>query len=128
MDTFAALTLATDPASKSLLDRKPDTRGAKPFTADMIKMILGQSIYQIIIIFVFHFLGHGILGVDHSDYGNLVVTTLVFDTFVFSQTFNSVSCRRLDNKLNIFEGIFKIRFFIAITLVGAFPFLRFKAF
>jgi magnesium-transporting ATPase (P-type) len=70
MDTFAALALATDPASKSLLDRKPDTHGTKLFTADMIKMILGQSIYQVIIILVFHFLGHGILGVDHSDNGN----------------------------------------------------------
>ena len=41
MDTFAALALATDPASEALLDRKPDTRGARLFTADMIKMIIG---------------------------------------------------------------------------------------
>ena len=39
MDTFAALALATDPATK--LDRKPDTHGTRLFTADMIKMILG---------------------------------------------------------------------------------------
>jgi len=118
MDTFAALALATDPASISLLDRKPDTRGTRLFTVDMIKMILGQSIYQIIILLVFHFLGHGILGMDHSEHGNLVVTTLVFNVFVFAQIFNSVNCRRLDNRLNIFEGIFRNRYFIAITLVG----------
>lgn len=80
MDTFT-----TDPASISLLDSKPDTRGTKLFTADMIKMILGQSIYQVIIILIFHFLGHGILGFNHSDQGDLFVTTLVFNPFVFAQ-------------------------------------------
>ena len=40
MNMFAALTLATDPASVSLLDRKPDTLGTRLFTADMIKMII----------------------------------------------------------------------------------------
>ena len=118
MDTFAALALATDPASVSLLDRKPDVRGTRLFTADMIKMILGQSIYQVIIILIFHFLGHTILGLDHSDHGDLVNTTLVFNIFVFAQIFNSINCRRLDNRLNIFEGIFKNRYFIAITLIG----------
>lgn len=117
MDTFAALALATDPASESLLDRKPDTHGTRLFTADMIKMILGQSIYQIAIILVFHFLGHGILGLDHSERNNGVVTTLVFNTFVFAQIFNSINCRRLDNKLNIFEGILRNRFFLAITAI-----------
>jgi len=45
----------------------------------------------------------------------------VFNTFVFAQIFNSINCRRLDNRLNIFEGIFKNRYFIAITLVGESP-------
>ena len=121
MDTFAALALATDPASVSLLDRKPDTRGTRLFTADMIKMILRQSIYRAIIIFIFHFLGHSIIGLDHTDHNNGVVTTLVFNTFVFAQIFNPVNCRRLNNRLNIFEGILKNRYFIVITLIGTFP-------
>jgi len=128
MDTFAALALATDPATKSLLDRKPDTHGTRLFTADMIKMILGQSTYQVIIILIFHFLGHTILGLDHTHKNNLVVTTLVFNTFVFAQIFNSVNCRRLDNKLNIFEGIFKNRYFIVITLIGTSPLSRSETF
>ena len=120
MDTFAALALTTDPASKSLLDRKPDTHGMRLFTADMIKMILGQSIYQIIIIFVFRFIGNDILGYNHSTEGDLIVTTLVFNTFIFAQIFNSVNCRRLNNKLNIFEGIFRNRCLVLITLMAFF--------
>jgi len=36
-----ALALVTNPASRSLLDEEPDTRGAKLFTAGVIRMILG---------------------------------------------------------------------------------------
>ena len=114
-----SLGLALSPASGSLLDRKLDTRRARLFTADMIKMILGQSIYQAIIILIFHFLGHQILGFDHTDKSNAIVATLVFNTFVFAQIFNSVNCRRFDNKLNIFEGIIKDGYFILATFVGA---------
>ena len=41
MDTFAALALATDPVSISLLDRKPDTRETGLFTAGMVRVVLG---------------------------------------------------------------------------------------
>jgi Ca2+-transporting ATPase len=121
MDTFAALALATDPASISLLDRKLDTHATRIFTADVIKMILGQSIYQVVIILVFHFLGHQILGLDHSDQGDGIVQTFVFNTFVFAQIFNSVNCRKLDNKLNILEGVLKNVYPIVITLIGTYP-------
>ncbi|KAF9778979.1 Ca-transporting ATPase [Thelephora terrestris] len=117
MDTFAALALATDPASKSLLDRKPDTRGTRLFTADMIKMILGQSIYQVAIILIFHFLGHSILGLDHSDEGDKIVATLVFNALVFALVFNSFNCRRLDQRFNIFEGIFNNWYFVVVILI-----------
>jgi len=117
MDTFAALALATDPASLSLLDRKPDASTAPLFSVHMIKQIIGQSIYQIIVILLFHFLGHTILDLDHSGRNDLVVTTLVFNAFVFAQIFNSVNCRRLDNHLNIFEGISRNWYFIIITLI-----------
>ncbi|KAF9778981.1 hypothetical protein BJ322DRAFT_466634 [Thelephora terrestris] len=117
MDTFAALALATDPASKSLLDRKPDTRGTRLFTADMIKMILGQSIYQVAIILIFHFLGHSILGLDHSDEGHKIVVTVVLNTLVFALVFNSVNCRRLDQRFNIFEGISNNWYFVVVILI-----------
>lgn len=118
MDTFAALALATDPATESLLDRKPDKKTAPLFSVDMFKMILMQSIYQIVVILLFHFKGIDFLHLEHTHKNELVVQTLVFNAFVFAQIFNSVNCRRLDNKLNIFEGITKNRFFIAITLLG----------
>lgn len=119
MDTFAALALATDPASEALLDRKPDVKTAPLFSVDMLKQILGQSIYQIIIILIFHFLGLRILGLpEGNDTDDTTVQTLVFNIFVFAQITNSLNCRRLDNKLNIFEGVTRNWYFISITAIG----------
>jgi len=118
MDTFAALALATDPASEALLDRKPDKKTAPLFSVEMYKMILLQSVYQVIVILLFHFKGLDILGLDETSHNLGVVKTLVFNAFVFAQIFNSVNCRRLDSKLNIFEGMWSNKYFIVVTLIG----------
>ena len=47
MDTFAALALATEPPNDSLLDRQPVKHDDSLLTADMMKTITGQSIYQL---------------------------------------------------------------------------------
>jgi Ca2+-transporting ATPase len=125
MDTFAALALATDPASPVLLNRKPDKKTDPLFTVDMLKQILGQSVYQIVVILIFHFLGSQILGFHHSDdssiqkHNDAVVQTLVFNAFVFAQITNSLNCRRLDRKLNVFEGMLQNWYFLAITFIGS---------
>jgi len=117
MDTFAALALATDPASPALLDRKPDKQTAPLFTVDMYKQILLQSVYQIMIILLFHFLGLKILGFESTSGNDTIVQTLVFNAFVFAQIFNSLNSRRLDRKLNIFEGMLNNWYFLVITLI-----------
>ncbi|KZV59592.1 calcium-translocating P-type ATPase [Peniophora sp. CONT] len=116
MDTFAALALATDPATTASLDRKPDRKWAPLFSCDMLKQILGQSAYQCIIILIFHFLGAKILGFG-GDETDKRVTTLVFNAFVFAQIFNSFNCRSLDRRFNIFEGMTRNWWFIGITLI-----------
>ncbi|THG98741.1 hypothetical protein EW026_g3507 [Hermanssonia centrifuga] len=118
MDTFAALALATDPASPALLDRKPEKKNGPLFTVDMYKQIFGQSAYQTTITLIFHFLGNRILGInDSGDSNDKRVQTVVFNIFVFAQVFNSINSRRLDRKLNIFEGITKNYYFMGITLL-----------
>ncbi|KZV98474.1 hypothetical protein EXIGLDRAFT_700991 [Exidia glandulosa HHB12029] len=48
-----------------------------------------------------------------------VLKTLVFNTFVFTQIFNSINCRRLDRNLNVFKGILLNWYFMIITLIDA---------
>lgn len=117
MDTFAALALATDPPAPSVLDRKPDRKSAPLITFTMAKMIIGQAICQLVITFVLNFAGQKLLGYGTTELETDRLRTLVFNTFVWLQIFNELNNRRLDNKLNIFEGITKNYFFIGINLI-----------
>jgi Ca2+-transporting ATPase len=124
IDLFAALALAADQATEALLDRKPD-KTDQLFTVDMIKQIIGQSTYLVSVVLTFHFLGSKILGYHHVDdskqqkHQDMVVQTLVFNAFVFSRIWNSFNSRGLDRKLNVFVGLMKNWYFIAITLIGS---------
>lgn len=118
MDTFAALALATDAPTEKILDRKPTPKCAALITTNMWKMIIGQAIYQLVVTFVLYFAGSSILGYSKSD--ALLQTeldTIVFNTFVWMQIFNEFNNRRLDNKLNIFEGVHRNAFFIVINII-----------
>lgn len=116
MDTFAALALATDPPAGSLLDRKPEPRGSALISVTMWKTIIGQSIYQLIVIMVMYFVGRNNPRFIPRD-SPRQFSTLVFNTFTWMQIFDAVNCRRIDNKLNIFEGFWKNRFFMGIILI-----------
>ena len=115
MDTFAALALATDPPQKSILNRMPSPKSAPLISLTMWKMIVGQAIFQLVVTFILHFAGQKILGYRNSQEEEL--DTLVFNTFVWMQIFKLVNSRRLDNKLNIFEGITHNYFFFAMAAI-----------
>jgi len=87
MDTFAALALATDPPSPSVLHRKPEPKSAPLITTTMWKMIIGQAIYQLVVTFVLYFAGDSILSYQTTREQNQLQTT-VFNTFVWMQIFN----------------------------------------
>ena len=118
MDTFAALALATDAPTEKILDRKPAPKRASLITTNMWKMIIGQAIYQLVVTFVLYFAGSSILNYSKSDSVlQTELNTMVFNTFVWMQIFNEFNNRRLDNKLNIFEGVHRNYFFIVINFI-----------
>ena len=118
MDTFAALALATDAPTEKILDRNPSPKRAPLITTNMWKMIIGQAIYQLAVTFVLYFAGATILGYDTSDSVlQTELNTMVFNTFVWMQIFNEFNNRRLDNNFNIFEGVHRNGYFIAINIV-----------
>jgi len=107
----------------------------------MWKMIFGQAIFQIIINFTLLFAGphifYNMFGTLKDNGGVLskgpspdvtpktkdqenfekekkILKTMVFNTFVFLQIFNEINCRRIDNRLNVFSGIYKNAYFICI--------------
>lgn len=116
MDTMAALALATDPPTASILDRKPDPKSARLITGTMWKMILGEAVYQLTITLLLYFGGAKILSYT-SPREIEQIDTLVFNTFVWMQIFNQWNNRRLDNKFNIFEGVHRNYFFMGINVI-----------
>ncbi|KAG8534162.1 uncharacterized protein KY384_001006 [Bacidia gigantensis] len=119
MDTFAALALATDAPTEKILQRKPTPKSAPLITTNMWKMIIGQAIYQLIVTFVLYFAGSTLLSslLPQNKDHDKELATIVFNTFVWMQIFNQFNNRRLDNKFNIFEGVHKNFYFLAISLM-----------
>ncbi|KAI1325968.1 putative calcium P-type ATPase [Xylariaceae sp. FL0255] len=119
MDTLAALALATDPPQDSVIHRKPEPRNASIISITMWKMIIGQSIYQLVITFLLYYANLGSLNSNEGQSTTQASPrdTLVFNTFVWMQIFNQWNNRRLDNNFNIFEGITKNWFFLGINLI-----------
>jgi len=57
MDTFAALALATEPPSDELFNRKPQDKKEFIVNAVMWRNLLGQSLYQIVVLLLILFIG-----------------------------------------------------------------------
>ena len=116
MDTFAALALATDVPTPNILDRKPEPKSAPLITLTMWKMIIGQSLFQLIVTLVLYFAGASFLSYQTQREQDQL-QTLIFNTFVWMQIFNQYNNRRIDNKMNIFEGILRNYFFVGIQFI-----------
>ncbi|KAG5043316.1 hypothetical protein GYH30_007131 [Glycine max] len=117
MDTLGALALATEPPNDGLLKRPPVARGANFITKPMWRNIIGQSIYQLIILGILNFDGKRLLGLGGSD-STKILNTLIFNSFVFCQVFNEINSRDID-KINIFRGMFDSWIFMAIIFATA---------
>lgn len=84
MDTLGALALATEPPNDEMMKRPPVQRGESFITRTMWRNIIGQGLYQLIVLGTLMFAGKRILNVTGSD-ADLVVNTLIFNSFVFCQ-------------------------------------------
>ncbi|KAI9354502.1 hypothetical protein DFJ73DRAFT_958883 [Zopfochytrium polystomum] len=123
MDTFAALALATDRPTPDLLDRPPSRRTDPLISRDMLLMILGQSLYQLVACLTLYCGYSGIMRDRRINYDDLfdgvdpVTETVVFNTFVFCQVFNEINCRVIGSKLNVFKGITQNSYFVGIFVM-----------
>jgi Ca2+-transporting ATPase len=113
MDTMGALALATEQPTKDLLHRKPYGRHDFLITKQMWCNIIGQGIFQAIVLFFVLYRGESFFGVvSHS----LEHTTIVFNTFVLCQVVNEINSRKIDHQLNVFSGILSNHVFLGILV------------
>lgn len=84
MDTLGALALATEPPSNELMKRTPVGRRGNFISNVMWRNILGQSIYQLIVISFFQAEGKWLFGLRDPG-SEVTLNTLIFNAFVFCQ-------------------------------------------
>ncbi|OEL36189.1 Calcium-transporting ATPase 3, plasma membrane-type [Dichanthelium oligosanthes] len=113
MDTLGALALATEPPNDAMMQRPPVGRGDNFITKVMWRNIIGQSIYQLIVLGVLIFKGESLLQLNGGQ-SDTQLNTFVFNTFVFCQVFNEVNSREME-KINVFSGIFSSWIFSAVA-------------
>ncbi|CAN6459352.1 unnamed protein product [Victoria cruziana] len=114
MDTLGALALATEPPNDELMKRAPVGRKGNFISNIMWRNILGQAIYQFIIIWYLQARGWELFQLDGPD-GNLTLNTLIFNSFVFCQVFNEINSREMET-INVFKGILGNYVFLGVIL------------
>ncbi|KAK9678466.1 hypothetical protein RND81_11G213300 [Saponaria officinalis] len=112
MDTLGALALATEPPNDELMKRKPVGRQGNFISNVMWRNILGQSLYQFIVIWYLQANGKDMFGLEGS-HGELQLNTLIFNAFVFCQIFNEVSSRNME-EIDVFKGILDNYVFVVV--------------
>ncbi|XP_065874323.1 calcium-transporting ATPase 2, plasma membrane-type [Euphorbia lathyris] len=112
MDTLGALALATEPPNNELMKRMPVGRKGNFISNVMWRNIMGQSLYQFIVIWYLQAKGREIFHLDGPNAG-LVLNTIIFNSFVFCQAFNEISSREME-EINVFKGILDNYVFVSV--------------
>jgi calcium-translocating P-type ATPase len=94
MDTMAALALGTERPTMELLDRKPYGRNTPLISYVMLRNLLGQAVFQVVVLFTILYTGH--LLWDVGSEGSRQHYTILFNTFVFCQVFNEINSRKVN--------------------------------
>ncbi|KAK3118348.1 hypothetical protein QOZ80_9BG0697670 [Eleusine coracana subsp. coracana] len=115
MDTLGALALATEPPNDDMMKRPPVGRGESFITKIMWRNIIGQSLYQLVVLGALMFGGERLLNIKGAD-SKTVINTLIFNSFVFCQVFNEINSREMQ-KINVFHGMFSNWIFLGIIAV-----------
>lgn len=120
MDSFAALSLATERPSLKLLDTRPYAPNHDfLFSRDnpLAKHILGQAGYQLMVMAWILNAAPSILNFSAHvpGQGPSLHHTLAFNSFVMMQLFNQINSRKVSDKESILDGLFKAKVFWVIV-------------
>jgi hypothetical protein len=113
MDTMGALALGTEPPSLALLDRKPYRRNASLISRIMIRNIVVQFLFQMVLLAYLLLLGHLDFGTERD---SIVHQTIIFNCFVFCQIFNEINARSISDECDVFHGLVQNPLFIGIIV------------
>ncbi|KAL7194457.1 hypothetical protein ACSBR1_034806 [Camellia fascicularis] len=111
-DILGVLPLVTELPSDQLEERALVGTSTKIITIAMWRNIIGQSIYQLAILFVLKFDGKRLLKLGGEDDGYLL-DTVIFNSFVLFQVFNRINSLEVE-KINVFRGMLNSWLFVTV--------------
>ena len=135
IDTFAALALATEPPKEEIIRGKPYPKNESIVTPVMWRNVIGQAVFQIVVLSILLFFGHYFLNADLKrpdepwTQENGFHYTIIFNVYVFMNLFNEINCRKIheNGKLsnssdthldfNVFENFFNNPLFLMVVLI-----------
>ncbi|KAL0224720.1 hypothetical protein RCL1_002632 [Eukaryota sp. TZLM3-RCL] len=103
MDSLGALALSTEAPTPELLDQKPPGITDPLISPLMLKNILTQGSFQLIVLVAILYFGNHLFGVELLSTEH---TTIIFTTFVFLQLFNEINCKVVTKGGSPFKGFF----------------------
>ena len=123
MDTLAALALATETPTPKLLDRKPYSKTESLISNVIVRNLLAQLVFHLVILLTVVFYGHKLFNIPVGiNLGDNVDPerhfTMVFNLFVFMEMFNEINSRRINNECNVFEHITTNTMFWTIFVIS----------
>ena len=123
MDTMAALALATEAPTPKLLDRLPYSKTESLISNIIVRNLLIQLIFHLVILLSIVFWGHRLFNIPiGSNLGQgsdpEIQFTMVFNVFVFMEMFNEINSRRINNECNVFEHMATNTMFWVIFVVS----------
>ncbi|CAA7393597.1 unnamed protein product [Spirodela intermedia] len=113
MDTLGALALATEPPQDELMKRTPLGREGNFISSAMWRNIVGQSLYQFIVICYLQTEGKDLFQLSGPD-ADLTLNTLIFNAFIFCQIFNEISSREME-KIDVLTGLLNNYVFVGVV-------------
>jgi Ca2+-transporting ATPase len=104
MDSFAALALATEPPSDSLMEYPPQGKDEPLITNTMFKNMIGHAIFQAALLLFLTTMPAKRDAFFEIEAGNKYPNTAVFTAFVALQVFNLFNCRAVHDEWNVPAG------------------------
>jgi len=124
MDALASLALATEPPTEDLLNRPPHGRNQSAISSIMKWNIIGQAMFQLLILNLLFFFGPEWFDVpDAAGLGHnappSVHYTMMFNSLVLMQLTNQINSRKLYHEVNVFKGLASNMYFVVILFAEA---------
>ena len=129
MDILAAVAICTEPFNKNELVSMRISRKDKIILPHMWRTILGQALYQVIVLVILTYFGE-LIFFDESfnliytplrdeagkPTNRMILDTIVFHSFILMNLFNQLNCRVVaEDQINILPSMFTNPLFFLIA-------------